>query len=181
MREGLFNVTMIASLRDYKGVPEFLALAERLAKQRKIRFVLVLNDDPEGIARYFSKRSCPGNVKIVGRVSDTSAFYENASLVLNLSRADLWIETFGMTILEAMAYGIPVIAPMVGGPTELVINGVHGYLVDSRNIEQLADRVLQLFSDQAACRSMSDACRARAVQYSTDRYVRNIRSVMMEY
>ena len=47
------------------------------------------------------------------------------------------VETFGMTILEAMPYGIPAIVPNVGGPLELVQHGYNGYCVDVRNLEEL--------------------------------------------
>lgn len=171
---GYFNILMVASLRDYKGVPELLLLAERLCSVKTIRFDLVVNDDEAAISRYFQNRSIPGNLTIHPRTTKTTTFYAKASLVLNLSRVDQWIETFGLTILEAMAFGIPVIVPPVGGPIELVDNRVQGFLVDSRNSLELYERVLQLSNDQQLCERMSEAGRQRAAQFSPENFTDNI-------
>lgn len=169
-RGGCFNVLMVASLRDYKGVPEFLALASSLAEQPDIRFDLVLNDDLAAVDRYFAGKALPENLRIHPRTSDTTAFYSQACLVLNLSRVDQWSETFGMTILEAMAFGIPVIVPPVGGPVELVEDGVEGFCVDSRDHELLLSRVVQLCHDESLCIAMSQAGRGRAAEFSIEQF-----------
>lgn len=176
--DGVFNVLMVASLRDYKGVPEFVALAESLEGLRDVRFELLVNDDQYDIDRYFINRVLPDNFSIHPRVADPGAFYSTASLLLNLSRVDQWVETFGLTILEAMAFGVPVIVPPVGGPTELVADGVEGYLVDSRDPHSLSLRVRQLLLDEDKCLSMSSAARVRAASFSAERFGEEIRRLV---
>ena len=174
IRDGFFNVLMVASLRDYKGVPELVALADDVKCHTKIRFTLVVNDEQSAIDRYFTDKPIPANLTVHPRTSDVTGFYGSASLVLNLSRKDQWVETFGMTILEAMAYGIPVIVPPVGGPVELVTDGLHGFLVDSRDRMQLRDRVVQLYMDDELCLRMSRAGRERAAEFSSQAFAHNI-------
>jgi glycosyltransferase involved in cell wall biosynthesis len=178
-REDCFNVLMLASLRDYKGVPEFLALASRLAVHPGIRFDLVLNDDETSIRRYFAATQVPSNVTIHPRTDDPAAHYAQASLVLNLSRPDQWVETFGLTLLEAMAFGIPVIAPPVGGPVELVSEGREGFLIDCRNGDELAEKVLQLADDEALCLDLSAAARSRAARFSPDVFAQALRAALV--
>jgi glycosyltransferase involved in cell wall biosynthesis len=167
---GCFNILMVSSLRDYKGIPELLALASALVGQPEIRFDLVLNDDLTTINSYFAIKTLPANLKLHPRTSDTTAFYSKASLVLNLSRVDQWIETFGMTILEAMAFGIPVIVPPLGGPSELVVDGVEGFCVDSRDHKLLLSRVIQLYCEESLCIRMSQSGRIRAAKFSIANY-----------
>ncbi len=62
--EGYFNVLMIASLRDYKGIPELLDVASRLLPNDDIRFQLVVNDDEPTIAKYILEKSIPKNLSI---------------------------------------------------------------------------------------------------------------------
>lgn len=177
-KNGVFNILMIASLRDYKGIPEFIALASRLSVRKDISFNLVVNDEDETIRSYFSEMQRPNNLQLHPRVSDTSIFYSCASLVLNLSRPDQWVETFGLTILEAMAFGIPVIVPPVGGPVELVSDGLQGFLIDCRESEKLAEKVTQLADDEALCMRLSIAARDKAKQFSSESFAQSIRNAL---
>lgn len=177
-RMGNFNVLMVASLRDYKGVPEYLALAAALVNEPTIRFELLVNDEQEAVDRYFLSAKRPDNLTVHARTNNTSAHFGQASLVLNLSRVDQCVETFGLTLLEAMTFGIPVIAPPVGGPTELVTDGEQGYLIDSRNHALLRQRVEQLSTDSDLCTSMSQAGRQRATEFSPTRFAEEIATVI---
>lgn len=179
-RDGLFRILMVASLRDYKGIPEFMALASTLLDQSDVRCELVLNDEAAVVNGYFAKRTTPGNLIVHARASDTSVFYARASVLLNLSRVNVWVETFGLTILEAMAYGVPVVVPPVGGPAELVTDGAQGYHVDSRDLEFLRERVLQLQHDADLCMAMSRAGRARAMEFTSDRFAENVQSAVAQ-
>lgn len=176
--KGEFNVLMLASLRDYKGVPEFLDLANRLRNRPDIRFNLVVNDDELAIMSYFHDTDMPPNMSVHPRTEDPGAHYAKASLVLNLSRPDLWVETFGLTLLEAMAYGIPVIAPPIGGPAEVVRHEQDGFLVDSRNRNELAARVLHLADDAGLCLRFSAAARSRASVFSQAAFTQKLRQVI---
>ena len=177
-QNGAFNVLTIASLRDYKGIPELLSLASSLRSMNDIHFDLVVNDEQQAISRYFADKTIPENLRVHPRTNDTTSFYQKASVVLNLSRVDQWIETFGLTILEAMAFGIPVIVPPVGGPAELVEDGVQGYLVNSCASSFLHDRLMTLVNDEALCLRMSKACCKRADDFSPEVFAHNIRSAL---
>ncbi|KJS28785.1 MAG: hypothetical protein VR64_22860 [Desulfatitalea sp. BRH_c12] len=177
-RNERFTVLMLSSLRDYKGVPEFLALAGHLVSRLDIRFELVANDDEAAMRRYFAARPLPPNVTIHRRTSDTAAHYAEASLVLNLSRPDQCVETFGLTLLEAMAFGIPVIAPPVGGPVDLIRDGCEGFLIDCRNGDQLADQVLKLADGEALCLRLSAVARSRASHFTPAAFAQALRGAL---
>jgi len=53
------------------------------------------------------------------------------------------IEIFGMTILEAMYYSLPVVAHVAPGPNDIIENGVNGYLCDSDDPEKWSEAILQ--------------------------------------
>ncbi len=147
-----FRVLMLCSLKKYKGVNQFLSLAEKLPN---LVFDLVLNATIEEIDVFFKEYTLPKNLHLYSKQSNVHPFFKKANLVLNLSHPEEWIETFGMTLIEGMQYGLPVIAPPVGGPKELVISGFNGYLIDQRNEKELTTKVNKIATDQKHYQQLS--------------------------
>ena len=83
--------------------------------------------------------------------------YQNAAFVVVPSE---WYENAPMTILEAFAYGKPVIATRIGGIPELVTERETGYLVDCGSPEQLRTAICNLWQDRDAQRRMGSKARA---------------------
>ena len=140
-KEHPFTTLMLCSLKEYKGVFEFVELAQRMPKYK---FELVINSTMKQINEFFAAVKLPENLVIFPAQKDVHWFYERAHLVVNLSHVDRWVETFGMTILEAMHYGIPTIVPPIGGPVELVENGKNGYLVSSELLDEIQMAIQQM-------------------------------------
>ena len=153
---------MLASLKGYKGVDEFAALSLRLPQYK---FVLVLNDTQENIDVYFShpQRALRGaNLTIFPRQTDVVPFYNRASLVLNLTDKKKTIETFGLTAIEAMCAGLPVIVPTVGGIAELVSDGENGYKIDIAQLDEIEKRIQEILSDESAYTHLANNALHRA-------------------
>ena len=147
-----FVILMLCSLKGYKGVNEFVKLSKRLSN---FTFDLVLNATTEEIDDFFKSTELPQNLNLYPRQSNVHPFFQKADLVLNLSHPEEWIETFGMTLLEGMQYGLPIIAPPVGGPTEIVFPNYNGYLIDQRNDLELSNQIKKLASDKNLYRQLS--------------------------
>lgn len=177
-KDGAFRVLMLSSLRAYKGVEEFMVLAAALRERADITFDLVLNAEPDEVSDYAMRHSDMNNVTIHPVTDDPASFYAQANLLLNLSRVDQVIETFGLTLIEAMTFGIPVIAPPVGGPAEIVTNGVDGYCIDSRDVAALQDAVTGLADDQDTYSAMSLAAKRRAKDFSFTIYSTALRAAL---
>ena len=90
--------------------------------------------------------------------ADLAAAYGSFDMFLHTGTE----ETFGQTIQEAHASGIPVIAPRAGGPIDLVDHGSNGYLYEPGSDSQLRARVQALATDDALRSRMGEAGR-RAV------------------
>lgn len=177
-QDGVFRVLMLASLRGYKGVEEFMALAAALRDRADIAFDLVMNAEADEVRAFAARHARAGNVTIHPRTDDPAYFYARAELVLNLSRVDQIIETFGLTLVEAMSFGIPVIAPPVGGPSEIVTHGVEGYCIDSRDVAALRKAVLALADDPHTYAAMKQAALVRAQDFTFDAYALALRDAL---
>jgi len=161
-----FHVLMACSLKEYKGVYEFLDLARQQESHSNIQFELVLNATVAEIDVFLSGLPRPHNLKVYPSQTDMVPFYSRAGVVLNLSHPELWVETFGLTLLEALSFGVPVIAPEVGGPTELVDDGENGYLISVHDVEKIACKLHELCEDPALCERLSVAARKKAQLFS---------------
>lgn len=179
-RNGFFTIYMLSTGRDYKGVYEFIALARKLVFREDIIFRLALSVDESNIRLSEEKNGLPCNLEFLDSTHNPSKYYMSASLVVNLSRVDLCQETFGLTILEAMSFGVPVIAPPVGGPTEIVTDGADGFLVDSRDLASMQKKIIYLAENPNVAMKFSIAAKAKAVKFDVIEFENRIRRVVNE-
>lgn len=90
------------------------------------------------------------------RWEDMPAVYKGAEFCIYPS---CFQEPFGLALLESMACGRPVVASRAGGMTEILVDGVNGYLVEMNDHQLLADRCLKLLRDIKLTKKMGEAGR----------------------
>ena len=175
------TVLMLSSLKEYKGTREFIELAARLPQ---FKFVLVINDTQEQVDKYMegvaeiTPSDLLNNLTVYARQQDVSRFYNVASVVLNLTNPQLAIETFGLTPLEAMTCGLPVIVPTVGGIAELVDDGVNGYKIDVQHLDDIESCLATLLTDAALYRSLAQGALAVSAKYDVTRMITDVEQVL---
>ena len=98
----------------------------------------------------------PGKVTFLGVVPPRELFEQIDVLAV----PSLWREPFGRIVIEANAWGIPVVASRRGGLPEIVDDGVTGFLFDPDHEEELARTLRGL--TPARCAAMRDACLDKA-------------------
>lgn len=176
-----FVVTMICSLKNYKGLLEFFRVSTFFTDSFSIKFVLQLNATQTEIDSYISINNIilSRNIEVRSSEPNLTSLYLETDLLLNLTRVDECIETFGMTLVEAMSYGIPVIAPPIGGPAEIVQHGKQGFLVDSRDIHRLVESINLLKSDKDLYAKMSNSALRRSEFFSDSEFSKKIKNMFI--
>lgn len=115
-------------------------LLAEIADLPGVRLVLVGSGPAAGAIR----RTIPSAVLLGQRSGeDLAAIYASLDVFVHAGPHD----TFGQTLQEAAASGLPVIAPAVGGPLDLVRDGVTGFLVRPGDARALAEAVATLQAD----------------------------------
>lgn len=171
------QVLMLGSLKGYKGTAEFIRLARQSASYK---FCLVINDTQEKIDSFLSENriEVPQNLTIYPRQNDVVPFYREASLVLNLSNKEQFIETFGLTALEAMSAGLPVIVPTAGGIAEMVEDGMNGYKIDVQELDRIAETIDLIFSDHGLYKRLSENALKYSRKFNAGQMTENIADVL---
>jgi glycosyltransferase involved in cell wall biosynthesis len=117
--------------------------------------LVIIGDAPE--TQYVEKCDDLGitqSVKFLERMpnAQTIEYYQNAS-IFTLSSFQ---EGLGIVVLEAMACGVPVVSTRCGGPEQVVIDGVTGFLVENNNQHQFTEAILKLLRDEPLQRRMGE-------------------------
>ncbi|MBY0229453.1 MAG: glycosyltransferase [Gemmataceae bacterium] len=151
---------LVARLAPEKDIPTLLDAAALLGKACPDFRLEVAGDGPlrtelEAKRDALGLRSC---VSFLGNVRDVPALLKRARLFVLSSTT----EGISLTLLEAMARGLPIVATRVGGNPEVVVHGETGLLVPPSDPAALADAVARLWTQPETCARMGEAGRARA-------------------
>ena len=173
------RILMLGSLKLYKSPLEFICLAQQLPQ---FAFELIVNDTQENIDLFITehKVNISKNLAIYPRQSDVAPFYNRASLVLNLSNKKLSIETFGLTALEAMSAGLPVIVPTEGGIAEMVDDGINGYKIDVADLDCIGDAIKKLLTDKTKYIQMAEKALHCAKKFNADDMIERVEKILAD-
>ena len=143
------NLLFVSRLEVQQKGLDFLAdIAEELFHRRGYRdWKLQIVGSGSGyrqLETWIQERKLMDQVELLGEQKEVQKFYCNASVFLSTSR---W-EGFGVVITEAMECGLPVVAFETDGPMEIISAGENGYLIPKYQVEQFADAVEKLMTDE---------------------------------
>ena len=140
-------ILAVGRLSREKGMDLLIDAFARIADRRGFR-LLIAGEGAERTAleSLIRERGLEGEVELLGRRTDVYALYEEAAFLVLASR----YEGFGMVLVEAMAFGCPVVAfDCPCGPAEIVRDDIDGLLVANGDVDELAAAMGRMISDDA--------------------------------
>lgn len=147
------NILFLGRIETEKGIFTTLK-AYNLVKQQfpKVKLVVVGNGSKLSEAKKFVQNNGLSDVSFLGNI-------EGCQLISAFSNARIYIlpsENEGMptSVLEAMAFGIPIISRPVGGLVDFFENEKMGYLIESFEPKDYAKKVLELLQNTENCRAI---------------------------
>jgi glycosyltransferase involved in cell wall biosynthesis len=150
-------------LYPVKNFSLLIEVAARVCARRpEVKFQL-LGDGPQraSLEGLIQDKGLQGSVELLGFRSDPAPFYESCTLYLNTSRH----EGMPLAALEAMAHGVPVVAPRVGGFPEIIEEGREGLLTTRLDADELAECCLKLLDDEPLRQKMGQAAREKVISH----------------
>ncbi len=152
-------VVTVAQLRPEKDIPTLIRAAAIIQKEMPDFRLHIAGEgdcrpEVEGLIHTLRLQN---NVHLLGQVDNVPTLLSRASLAVLPSVT----EGLSLTLMEAMARGLPVVATKVGGNPEVVEQNQTGLLVPPSSPEELAKAILTILKDPAKAREMGKAGRKR--------------------
>jgi UDP-glucose:(heptosyl)LPS alpha-1,3-glucosyltransferase len=162
---------LLANEPRLKGLPALVRVANQLVGQGHGIHVWVVGGGPrkDQLAQ-IGRLGLGDRIHFVGRVEDPVPYFQSADIYVHLTRYD----ACSLAVLEALASGLPVITSSCNGASELIEDGVCGYVVDEgASVDEICDRIRHLLP-KATRQSMGIRAREAADHLSLDENYRRI-------
>jgi N-acetyl-alpha-D-glucosaminyl L-malate synthase BshA len=153
-------VLHLSNLRPIKRPDILLDAVARVAPRESFKLVVLAGGDSKGFVADVGRRGLADRVVVRERVNEIEDYLQAADV--GLFSSDL--ESFCLSILEAMCFGCPSVATAVGGIPEVVHSGEHGLLVPAGDADALARGVEALLRDRDRRDALGRAGKQRARQ-----------------
>lgn len=160
-------IVSVGRLVHRKGQDFLIESMPQILKQVPNAHLLIVGQGPyrDHLEKLVTQNSLQENVSFIGRIQykDLPGYICVGDIFAMPSRSrfgGLEVEGLGIVYLEASSCGLPVIAGETGGAPDAVLEGVTGFVVDGTNTSQIAQRAIQLLSDENLRRAMGSAGRA---------------------
>jgi glycosyltransferase involved in cell wall biosynthesis len=168
-------IRILAGLRDRRHPARLLVVGEARFVSSSTRY------DNRAYERHLraltEELGVTGSVTFMGHRDDVATVMRAADLVLVPS----WEEPFGRSVIEAMAMETPVAATSIGGPAEIISDGVDGLLLPPRDPDAWVDPIGQLLDDRTRQEEMGRRSRVRVESaFSLELHVASMLDVYRE-
>lgn len=169
------SIALVSSNLPKKGLYEFVEIARILGRDTPQARLLLIGPDNEHTTLLKQEQAAgkvPRNLVFAGYCEHPVSAMRDADIVVNLSHFQ---ESFGRSVLEAMAARRAVVAYEWGAVPELVVDGETGFLIPFGDVARCAERLAELCSDPRRLVAMGEAGRKRAVSlYDKNRFAERL-------
>lgn len=161
----------ISNFRKVKRIQDIIKIHSIVSKQIPTRLILI-GDGPErsSMERLARELGVEESTYFLGKIKETEKALCSADVYLMTSET----ESFGVSALEAMAAGVPVVSSNTGGIPEVNIDGETGYLSNVGDINEMAQNVIKLFEDDVLYNKISKSASEQAARF-------NISNILPQY
>lgn len=171
-----------SNFRKVKRVDDAIRLFERVREKVPAKLLMVGDGPERQHAEELARTLCVfKDIRFLGRQDQMDEILSISDLFLLPSQ----YESFGLSALEAMACGVPVISTNVGGIPEINIHGKTGYLSNVGDVDDMANHAIHILEDEDTLASFKNAASLHARGFEKGKivpvYEELYKSVVDEY
>lgn len=162
-------VVHVSNFRKVKRIPDVIEIFARIRKAMPAKLIMAGEGPERADAEIKVKElGLENDVNFLGSIKGTAEVLACADLFLLPSET----ESFGVSALEAMVSGVPVIASNSGGMPEVQENGVTGYLCDVGDVESMGTKAVYILSDEERLKDFRLGAKRKASQFTTEKIIK---------
>ncbi len=161
-------ITHLSNFRPVKQVDSVIKVFAKILERVKAKLLLIGDGPERGKAEKMCRELgiCDHTI-FLGKRIEVEEFLSISDLLISASET----ESFGLSILEAMSCGVPVISSNTGGVPEIIIEGEQGFLLDPDDIAGFADAGIEILTNRSLQDTLSKSGSARAREFFDSKIV----------
>lgn len=165
------KLVTVGRLVQGKGIDLCLVAMSKIRDLDVTLQIIGDGDERANLEQLVLKLKLENNVEFLGlKTSQEIAKHLSESHVLlqpSRQAKNGWVEGFGVSITEAMASGLPVIATKIGGIPDQLRDNVEGFLIECENSQSLVDKIKKYFFDEELRLNHSENAKRRAMSFDS--------------
>lgn len=163
-------VLAVGRLTHQKGFDLLVQAWAKVAKERPDWKLIILGEgeDRQLLTELINKHQLSSKVNLVGTVNNTEDYYKKSDIFCLSSK----YEGFGMVLIEALAFGLPIVSfDCDTGPAE-ILEDTGSILVPPNNVELLADALIKLMDNEEERKAISFKSKEKSKEYQPEAIIR---------
>lgn len=152
----------MSNIRPLKRIPDLLRVFAEVSKTTQVKLLILSGGDFTPYESLVNELHIRDKIVIKEWVNDIENYLQIANLLLHTSEN----ESFGLSILEALSFGIPVVATKAGGVVEVMKDGETGFLCEIGDINYLATSVKKILKDEVLAKTIGE----KSLQYVQENF-----------
>jgi glycosyltransferase involved in cell wall biosynthesis len=175
-------IAQIAQITKWKNHEDFIKAAKIITKSHNNVYFLIIGDNlskkdikyKQELKDLVKQLNLEARIIFLGHRNDVNVLISHIDILIHPAIN----EPFGRVLIEAMAKGKPIVAYNCGGPKEIVLNEITGYLVEPNNYEGLAEKTIHLIENEILRKRLGKAGRMRVIEnFNIDRYIKEMETI----
>lgn len=163
---------------EHKGLDFLAEILKKINFEKNNWRCTIVGDGPDRIwlENQLEDLIASDYVEFIGNTDNMPYYYQKADVLLQTSR----FEGFGMTITEAMSFGVPTVAFENLGPNEIIRDGKDGYLIPKYDTDYFVEKVEKILMNFELKQQMKNNCFDRVNDFSLDTLLPKFKDILEE-